>query len=141
MPLERSACLTFKGGYKYQLQQPYCIQTPLRPEKQITNGWVTLDENGIMILMAGYAWDGPSGLAPDWNCTMAGSLVHDGGYQLMREGLLPHTARADLDRFMAKTMMRDGMWSGCALIFYWAVRIFGKRYSKKPTKTVALVTN
>ena len=138
--IERSPELVYKGGYKYQLQHPYFIQTPLRPGKYISNGWVNMDANGMMMFMPGYAWDGPSG-APDTSSTMAGSLMHDGGYQLMREGLLPPSAKLILDKHMVVIMCSDGLWIVAALIFYWVVHKFGRRYTIKPTKTVSLVTH
>ena len=106
--IERSSQLAYKGGYKYQLQQPYWIQTPLRPEKYVSNEWIGLDTDGKMLFMPGYAWDGPSGPMPDMQCTMAGSLMHDGGYQLIREGLLPSSEKDKLDRFLKEMLLADG---------------------------------
>lgn len=139
MLIKRSPKLVYKSGYKYQIQQPYIIQTPLRPEAFISNGWVSLDADGIMMFAPGYTWDGPSG-APDWPCTMAGSLMHDGGYQLIREGLLPKTCKDALDQFMAEVMRRDHMWPTISELFYWAVHQFGKRFIAKPTKTISIET-
>lgn len=139
--IKRSPCLVYKGGYKYQLQQPYCIQTPLRPDNFISNGWVSLDTDGMMMFMPGYAWDGPSGGAPDAPCTMAGSLMHDGGYQLIRNGLLPMAAKPILDKFMAQIMRADGLWAIVAKLFYFMVAKFGRRYAlSKPVKVIRLLT-
>ena len=137
--IERSPRLVYKGGYKYQLQQPYWIQTSLRPETYVSNGWVSLDTDGKMFFMPGYAWDGVTG-GPDTPEGMAGSLVHDGGYQLMRAGLLPQSAKATLDLLMQTTMFADGMYSPWVKLFYWAVSKFGRRYTTKPTKTITLPT-
>lgn len=137
--IERSPELVYKGGYKYQLQHPYFIQTPLRPGKYISNGWVSMDANGMMMFIPGYAWDGPT-WAPDTPATMAGSLMHDGGCQLMREGLLSLDWKPVLDEFMAVIMKKDGLWSLIAAIFHLAVHKFGKKYAIKPTKTIYLVT-
>jgi len=137
--IERSPRLVYKGGYKYQLQQPYWIQTPLRPETYISNGWVSLDTDGKMFFMPGYAYDGVTG-GPDTPQGMAGSLVHDGGYQLMRAGLLPKSAKIILDKYMETIMSYDGMPKWLAKIFYWAVAKFGRRYTTKPTKTIMLIT-
>lgn len=137
--IERSPELVFKAGYKYQLQQPYFIQTPFRPEKFISNGWVSLDIDGKMFFIPGYAWDGVTG-ALDTESGMAGSLMHDGGYQLIRLGLLPLSAKAILDEFMAEIYRRDGMWTTIAELFYWAVRKFGRRFALKPIKVIKLRT-
>jgi hypothetical protein len=139
LKIDRSPELVYKGGYKYQLLQPYFIQTPLRPEKYISNGWVSLDTNGVMMFMPGYAYDGPT-WAPDTKATMVGSLAHDGGCQLMRAGLLPLRFKPILDKFMADTMRRDGLWTVIAKIFYLAVHKLGKKYAVKPTKTIRILT-
>lgn len=142
LSIKRSPQLVYKGGYKYQLQQPYFIQTPLRPEKFISNGWVSLDIDGMMMFMPGYAWDGPSGGAPDTPSTMAGSLMHDGGYQLIREGLLQQSAKLVLDKFMSEIMQADGMWTLFARVFYFMVARFGRRYAlSKPVKVIRLLTH
>lgn len=138
--LERSHHLVYKGGYKYQLQQPYYIQTPLRPEQFVSNGWVSLDTDGKMFFMPGYCWDGVTG-APDTPSGMAGSLMHDGGYQLIRDGLLPLSVKAILDEFMAEIFRRDGMWALIAELFYLAVRKFGRRFATRPVKTIRLITH
>lgn len=138
--IERSPQLVYKGGYKYQLQQPYWVQTPLRPEKYVSNGWVGLDTDGKMIFMPGYAWDGPSGVMPDIPCAMTGSLMHDGGYQLMREGLLPQSAKGTLDRHLADMVRSDGMWGVFARFTFWGVDRFGRQFTHKPTKTITLST-
>ncbi len=137
--IERSLQLVYKDGYKYQLQHPYFIQTPLRPEQFVTNGWVSLDVDGKMFFMPGYCWDGVTG-APDTESGMAGSLMHDGGYQLMREGLLPLSTKPLLDEFMAEIFRRDGMWALIAELFYLAVRKFGRRFATKPTTIIRLIT-
>jgi len=139
LKIERSPQLVYKGNYKYQLQQPYYIQTPLRPERYISNGWVSMDVNGMMMFMPGYAWDGVSG-APDTESGMAGSLMHDGGYQLIREGLLQQWTKEVLDLYMAEIFRRDGMWGAIAELFYYFVHKYGRRYTTKPTKTITLLT-
>ncbi|MDE2389868.1 MAG: hypothetical protein KGN35_12465, partial [Betaproteobacteria bacterium] len=111
--IDRSPVLVYKAGYKYQLQQPYFIQTPLRPESYVSNGWVSLDIDGKMIFMPAYAWDGVTG-GPDTPGGMAASLMHDGGYQLLRAGLLPPEAKDVLDRHLADIMEADGVWHGFA---------------------------
>lgn len=138
--IERSPQLVYKDGYKYQLQQPHWVQTPLRPEKYVSNGWVGLDTDGKMIFMPGYAWDGASGPMPDFPCAMAGSLMHDGGYQLLREKLLPQSDRIVLDKFLYDIMCNDGMWKIFAKLAYWMVRMCGRRFTVKPTRIITVST-
>jgi hypothetical protein len=65
--------------------------------------------NGILIIIASYAWDGPSGPAMDTKNAMRGSLVHDALYQLMREGKLPATYRPTVDAIYKGACLMDGM--------------------------------
>jgi hypothetical protein len=65
----------------------------------------------VLIIKAGYAWDGPSG--PTWATAsfMRGSLFHDGLYQLIREGLIAPEYRRDADDLLKEVCLEDGMWS------------------------------
>ncbi len=57
---------------------------------------------------------------------MRGSLVHDGLYQLMRDGLLDHEKyRKDDDDLLRVVCKEDGMSSFRAWYVYRSVRIFG----------------
>ena len=79
-------------NYKYQLLTTYTHPTGFQLLQDIStkNEWVKLSKKGRLTLQKGYAWDGPSGPTIDTRNFMRGSLVHDGLYQLMREGLLDH---------------------------------------------------
>ena len=82
------------GHYKYELTEDFVIDlksginsSSLAPGPQ--NFFVSFSPYGFMILRKGYAWDGASGPAMDTPSIMRGALVHDGIYQLMREGDYP----------------------------------------------------
>lgn len=68
------------------------------------------DSKILMRCFPGYRWDGPSGPTWDRLTTMLGSLFHDGGYSLGREGIASPTdlAREVFDRLMADIMIRVG---------------------------------
>lgn len=100
----------YKGGYyKYQLSRSYRCQTDLMPAKDIVTEYIHLYQSGILLIAKGYAWDGPSGPAIDTLNFMRGSLVHDAIYQLMREGHLPQSFRAQADLELKKICLEDGM--------------------------------
>ena len=90
--------MKFKRGYKYQVVEDCYFDLPVHFNTlaQDEFDWVTLVDNRIFF-RAGYAWDGPSGPTYDTPDTLVPSLVHDGLYQLMREGVLPREERADAD--------------------------------------------
>ncbi|MFA5378531.1 MAG: hypothetical protein WC455_22445 [Dehalococcoidia bacterium] len=77
--------------------------------KSIKTDFIELFANGVIVGRKGYAWDGPSGPTFDTKNTMRGSLVHDIGYQLMREGRLPHSYREYFDKLLYDTLREDGM--------------------------------
>jgi len=117
--------ITYRGGYKYQLHADYVIDIPVVPKIVIATAYIELDENGMLIIKKGYAWDGPSGPTIDTPSSMRGSLVHDALYQLMRMGRLDHVVcRPVADKLLHDICLQDGMCHFRAWYFYWGVRRF-----------------
>jgi hypothetical protein len=121
-------CITYKGGYKYQLKQDYTVEIPIKPDTDLNpaHGFISLSSRGEMRLNSGYAWDGPSGPTFDTLNFMRGSLVHDALYQLMRDGDLDdETYRKKADQLLRAHCREDGMtWSRAAWV-YLGVRLGG----------------
>jgi len=114
--------------YKYQLMVVYTHSTDLQIDKDIgtIDDFVSLTKTGDLTLKKSYAWDGPSGPTIDTKNFMRGSLVHDGLYQLMRDGLLDHERyRKDADELLRAICEEDGMSTFRAWYVYRSVRIFG----------------
>ena len=80
----RDRLLYFKRGYKYQVARDYRIKLAVIPYEPICLPFVLMDTAGDTIIKTGYAWNGASGPTVDTRNTMAGSLVHDLLYQLIR---------------------------------------------------------
>lgn len=119
-------CITYKGGYKYQLKQDYRVEIPIKPKKDIDLQFIQLTATGLLTIKSGYAWDGPSGPTIDTLNFMRGSLVHDALYQLMREGALDFkTDRDTADRLLRTHCIEDGMSRLRAWWVYHALRIWG----------------
>ena len=80
----------YQSGYKYQLREAYTHQLPPAVVNfitaPITTRFISVTMTGLMSFNDAYAWDGPSGPTFDTKTFMRGSLVHDGGFQLIREG-------------------------------------------------------
>ena len=97
----------YRTGYRHQLVLPYEQRTMLLG---FTGGnqYVSIDAEGLLTIAAGYAWDGASGPAFNDPSFVRPSLVHDALYQLIREGVLPRTAREFADRLLGE-MLRDDM--------------------------------
>src|SRR3990172_10292604 len=120
-------CISYNGGYKYQLKETYTVAIDIRPETPIDTDYIILDSQGILTLKKGYAWDGPSGPTIDTLTFMRGSLVHDALYQLMRDGKLdPTVHREAADSILREVCIEDGMWSFRAWYVYQAVRQFAR---------------
>jgi len=99
----------YRSGYKYQLAEDYSAEVVIRPDEKIETDFIDLDEQGLLTIKAGYAWDGPSGPTRDTKSFMRGSMVHDALYQLMRNGLLPSNCREDADQELHRICREDGM--------------------------------
>ena len=99
----------YKQGYKYQLNETYVIQTPIKPKQSINTDYITLGKNGLLKLRKGYAWDGPSGPTIDTKTFMRGSLVHDALYELIRKGFLKMSYRSEADKLLYSMCKEDGM--------------------------------
>jgi hypothetical protein len=118
-------CITYKGGYKYQLRHNCSVAIEIKPEKPISTEFIELDTQGMLEIKRGYAWDGPSGPTLDTLTFMRGSLVHDALYQLMRDRHLDHNScRETADRILQRICKQDGMWSFRAWYVYHGVRLF-----------------
>lgn len=133
--------LYYKSGYKYQTSRLFVCRTGILPDSDIHTEYISLLTDGTLIVQKGYAWDGPSGPTIDTPDTMAASLMHDAGYQLIREGYLEDCYRAHFDNLLKSTIKQDAeMYSEPiqslaklrADYFYEGVRIFGDKYAHEP---------
>jgi len=127
--------LYYQKGFKYQLKQDFHAKTKIIPTEDIKANFIQLDRNGLIVILKGYAWDGPSGPTYDSDNTMAGSLVHDAVYQLIRAGRLPASYKGIADETMKEIMVEDGMWKFRAKYFFVGVNTFGDGSLVKPRKT------
>jgi hypothetical protein len=125
--------IEYKGGYKYQLAEKYCVAIPFYAADfahEYFNFW-----DGYLTINKGYCWDGPSGPTFDTDNFMRGSLVHDCLYQAMRQDLLDIGHRKDVDRLLYKHCIEDGMFKLRAKWVYAGVRAGGKDSATRPRET------
>jgi len=135
--LQRSD-LHYRKGYKYQLAESYYINTRVYPDETIHTDFLSLYRSGLMIIHKGYAWDGASGPTIDTESTMAGSLVHDALYQLMRLELIPRTFRWLADRLMQRIMLSEGMHWFRNKYFFAGVKWFGDASTRTPNPIITI---
>jgi hypothetical protein len=135
------ACYRELHGYKYQLMERYSFDVAIK-EYEIDTPYLSLGNDGILIIKKGYAWDGPSGPTIDTLNFMRGSLVHDALYQLMRMGKILYSYKDHADRLLQKICIDDGMSKVRAWGVYQAVKLFGgasaKPGSEKPDKIICV---
>lgn len=127
--------ITYRAGYKYQLEQAYVHQLrylfPDIPYEFETDFlWLGLDKK--FIVKKGYAWDGPSGPTIDTKNFMRGSLVHDALYEMIRLGFLEKNIyRILADQELYRICREDGMSWLRANVVYYSVRIFGNPAARR----------
>lgn len=130
--------IAYRRGYKYQLAEDYSIRTGARPEARAHLGPIVLEQDGLLHIAEGYAWDGPSGPTFDTRNFMRGSLVHDALYQLLQHDLLPPDQKDAADRELQQLCLADGMCRLRALWVYWAVRLFGRAATRASARNAVL---
>jgi len=115
--------IKYKSGYKYQLAEMYLQQVPIY-DRIIESKYIFINQDGLLRILDGYSWDGPSGPTIDTHTFMRGSLVHDALYQLIREGHLSEAHRLMADQLLREICLEDGMSRLRAWYVYHSVRLF-----------------
>ena len=130
---ERKSC---NNRYKYALTETFY-------RKNVDLGKHNIDVIGFIRYNAktkelwvfkGYWWDGASFIAIDTPDFMASSLIHDAGYQLMREGRLSRKYRKYLDKLLVLMCKEDGMPGWRRFYVYHVIRALGW-WNLRPEKT------
>lgn len=120
-----STPLKYGAGYKYQVYEDCWLKTNIVGYR-VSHKFFELYEDGMLLVRAGYAWDGASGPTIDTKSSMRSSLGHDVFYQMLREGLLPHDPCFHLaNEFLRDQSIEDGMWHWRADMWFDAVEDFG----------------
>ena len=119
-----------RRNYKYNLHSELVYDTGLSVKAPVANSFLEISASGRLVIKPGYAWDGPSSPAIDSKNFMQGSLIHDALYQLMREEVLPQSARQRADEILREVCLQDGMSSFRAWYVYQGVRIGGAKSAK-----------
>jgi hypothetical protein len=117
--------MKYRAGYKYQLYEDETFLTGIKGF-EIHSDFITLMPDGKLTCKKGYAWDGASGPTWDTPSSMRASLIHDAGYQLMREGHLPLDYKVTFDGLFYLQLLNDGMSRVRAWVWYKGVLWFAK---------------
>jgi len=102
--------IQYRSGYRFQLAEPYSIQTDLRMLTGVPPPtFLSLDDGGLLTIPAGYAWDGASfPLVWRLRSLLRASLVHDALYQLMRLGAMSIECKPVADLLLRDIAIEDG---------------------------------
>jgi hypothetical protein len=115
-------------GYKYTLAKDYSVPLYGFHGVSFAATHFSVEEDGVLTVKAGYAWDGASGPTWDTRDTLTPTLVHDALYQAIRTGMLPEDRRFDVDLEFYR-LMRERTSSALghfrAFYFFAGVRLFG----------------
>jgi hypothetical protein len=128
--------------YKYRLTEDYQFRppkgypTPVSAHlvgTHVDDGWIEISVHGhIFFFSEGYCWDGSSGPTIDSKkCQLAG-LIHDGAYQMLREGVygigeIKEEAREFFDNLYRDMCREDGMGTFRSWLRWKGLRWFGRR--------------
>jgi hypothetical protein len=115
--------------YKYEVEKQY-VHNVVNIIGEAHTEYVTL-KDGILKIRKGYCWNGASGPVPDNNGNMRASLVHDVLYQLMRMGEISQSNKPIADELLGDIMLDDGASHVTVKLFWWGVKYFGFRSSKR----------
>jgi len=115
----------YRSSYKYQVYEDETFLTGIKGF-DVHSDFIDLMPDGKLTCKKGYAWDGASGPTWDSKSSMRASLLHDAGYQLMREGHLPLDYKVVFDGLFYLTLIHDGMSRVRAYVWYKGVLLFGK---------------
>ena len=118
--------------YKYGMMEDMPVQLPFTPPLNAPNchsysgQFLQIDDNGLLIIKKGYAWDGCSSLTWDDKTNMRAGAVHDAGFQLMRMGVIPTNYFQAFNDLFRDILIQDGMGRVRAWYYWKAVSTFAK---------------
>jgi hypothetical protein len=116
-------------GYKYLVAERVTYAVPELGQACVTHRLFTLSE-GMLVVEAGYAWNGPSGPTVDTPASINASLPHDVVYQCICTGLLAASYKpsgdAILHRLMREYPAKFQTWANIRARYYlWGVQLGG----------------
>jgi len=134
--------ISYTEGYKYQLTERHKFNLGCRindnlypPDSRDANGFwfwkispfLSVYPSGGVVQEIGYAWDGCSGPAIDDETNQVPGLEHDGGYQILRSGLLPVKPwRSRMDKRFKVGLKKRGMNFVRAWYYHLGIRLGGQ---------------
>ena len=116
------AAIRYLQGMKFVLADDYLLQTPITGA-DIIDPWFRLFPDGRLHILAGFAWDGPSGPTVDTKDSLRASLVHDVFCILMRDRRLAFDWQDTVNEHFRQLCIEDGMPGWRARLWHLGVEI------------------
>lgn len=113
-------------GHKYRVDKDAEFNTGIR-DCTFAHKYFWMNKAGVLTILSGYLWDGPSGISFDTKNFMRGSLLHDALYQAIREGHLDVSLKKKADELLRDQCREDNMSKIRSWYVYKAVRKFGRK--------------
>ena len=125
----------------------FFVQINICPLTVVGNDFVILYPTELMVREKNYAWNGPNFPAIHTEKSILASLSHNGGFQLISEGLLPDHFKADFDALLENLVSEPepnnwllSTWRKVRGFYYFVmVDLFGARYIKTKSKVYTIV--
>ena len=119
-----------KYKYKFKVEENFSIELPFKiPDFEHP---YASSKDSILSIKRGYAWNGASGPVINTRDTLVASLVHNVLYQAMRLNLIKPSKenRKTADKNFFEILKMNGVNSIRRKVWYFAVRLFGKKLTK-----------
>jgi len=95
-------------GRDWRVLKDFSYKTEIKPKETITSNFFIFHNNGIIEVLKGFCWDGPTGGLDTKNAMLA-SLLHDIGCILRARGLLTDREINQFDDLYYKVCLEEGM--------------------------------
>lgn len=117
--------------YKFKIEENFSIKLPYKIA-DFEHDYAE-SKDGVLTIKKGYAWDGASGPVINTQNTLIASLVHDVLYQAMRLNLIKsnNENKKIADKNFFEILKMNGVNTVRRKVWYLAVRLFGKKSTKK----------
>jgi hypothetical protein len=102
--------IRYLEGMKYVLSDDHMVKTPIEGA-DIIDPWFRLFPDGRLHILAGFAWDGPSGPTFDTRDSLRASLVHDVFCILIRDRRLAFDWQDTVNEFFREMFLEDALMS------------------------------
>lgn len=120
---------TISKSVHYQLRK-------IQPIAPIRTRFYSLTMNGLLVVKAGYAYDGPSGPTIDTPSTMFCALVHDVMYEMFRKEQLSLDWRGEADEELSEIGKACGANPYRMEIWEWGVDKFAEKHALPENKKI-----